>query len=84
MRRLGATEKGIIVLAGAMALAGFSQIVSPTEGYMDSNSVPSRSGVRVSVGEYVTKGKARLYGFGCVVLGSGLIFAVFYPFNRRN
>jgi hypothetical protein len=78
MRRLTGTELGILVIASVFIVAGTVTVLHPTE--LDVFHQAYRR-VRGSV-EHVTKEGSRVYGTVAIIMGSGLVWMVFY--GRRK
>jgi hypothetical protein len=79
MKRLSATEKGILSLAGLFIIVGAVTAIHPTEIFVWHPEVRSR-GVRgpSPPPEHVTKDRARVYGVVSIALGVSLGGIVFY------
>ena len=81
MKRLGAVEKGILLLAGVFIICGAYSAIHPTEMILFHPSVRYHS-PGPEIPELVTPGKARIYGILSIALGTGMGWLVLHRPRR--
>jgi hypothetical protein len=83
MRRFGAIEVGLLILAAFLICCGAYAAIRPEPLIMSHNSIGAPAGIRVSSSEEVSRTKARIYGVASTVFGVGIAIAVCHRPNRR-
>ena len=82
MKRLGAVEKGILLLAGVFIICGAYSVIHPTEMILFHPSGRRYRSPGPEIPELVTRGKARIYGILSIALGAGMGWLALYRPRR--
>ena len=78
MRRLNGNELGVLLIASVFIICGAFMLIDPTEMNMVHLGYKR---LRATV-EHVSKEDSQVYGAVAIILGSGLVWMVFY--GRRK
>jgi hypothetical protein len=78
MRHLNGNELGVLVIASVFIVCGAFMLIDPTELNVVHRAY-KRTGSTI---EHVSKEDSQIYGAVAIILGSGLVWIVFY--GRRK